>query len=110
MNKKLQPSDHVNLTEDIQRVIFSNNKQSSLQEESDFLVEAISSLEEKLGKEFTTEEIKIILETVVHLSETIAKEGEHWVVYDKKKRKRLGMHKTRSEAIRQLNAIEMNKS
>lgn len=110
MHKKLQVSEHKTLTEDIQRVIFTpaiNNVSSS---ESDFLVEAISSLEDKLGKEFTTEEIKVILETVVYLSEKIMKRGEKFVVTDSAGKKTLGIHDSRKDAIAQLQAIEASKA
>lgn len=111
MNKKLQVSDHRSLTEDIQKVMFSApNLQTSHTTETDFLVEAISTLEEKLGKEFSTEEIKTILETVVHLSEKIMKRGSQFVVTDSSGKNVLGKHKTREEAYDQLQAIEASKS
>jgi hypothetical protein len=109
MHKKLQVSDHVNLTEDIQKIMFSPVTQQSNTSETDVLVEAISSLEDKLGKEFTTEEIKVILETVVYLSEKIVKKGKEFAVTSKKG-KVLGKHKTRQEALKQLGAVEASKT
>lgn len=111
MNNKLQVSDHRSLTEDIQRVMFSApTQQISQRSETDFLVEAISSLEEKLGKEFSTEEIKTILETVVHLSEKLLKKGEKFVVTDSTGKKVLGTHETRKKAVKQLQAVEASKA
>lgn len=109
MNNKLKVSDHVSLTEEIQKVIFSPVQQTKTTE-SDFLVEAISSLEEKLGKEFTTEEIKVILETVVYLSEKIMKKGKKFVVTDSAGEKTLGVHDSRKDALQQLQAIEASKA
>lgn len=110
MNKKLQVLDHKSLTEDIQKVIFTRPVNSSSTSESDFLVEAISSLEDKLGKEFTTEEIKVILETVVYLSEKIMKRGKKFVVTDSAGEKTLGVHDSRKDALQQLQAIEASKA
>jgi hypothetical protein len=110
MNNKLKVSDHISLTEDIQRIMFVPAQQRTGTNESDFLVEAISTLEEKLGKEFTTEEIKVILETVVYLSEKIMKKGKKFVVTDSAGEKTLGVHDSRKDAVRQLQAIEASKA
>lgn len=110
MNNKLQVTDHKSLTEDIQRVIFTRPANSSPTAESDFLVEAISSLEDKLGKEFTTEEIKVILETVVYLSEKIMKKGKKYIVTDSSGDETLGIHDSRQKAVRQIQAIEASKA
>lgn len=111
MNNKLQVSDHRSLTEDIQKLMFAPPAQQlTPRSENDFLVEAISSLEEKLGKEFSTEEIKTILETVVYLSEKIHKKGSKFVVTDSTGKKTLGTHKTREKALNQLKAVEASKA
>ena len=111
MNNKLQVTDHRSLTEDIQRVMFSApTAQTTHTTETDFLVEAISTLEEKLGKEFSTDEIKTILETVVYLSEKIMKKGKKFVVTDSSGKKTLGTHDTRAKALNQLRAVEASKS
>lgn len=109
MNSKIPPTEHKSLTEDIQRILF-NPVQTNQISEKDVLVEAITSLEEKLGKEFTTEEIKVILETVVYLSEKILKKGEKFVVTDSTGKKVLGTHETRKKAVKQLQAVEASKA
>ena len=110
MKNKLQVSEHISLTEDIQKIMFTNNVQQQNTTESDFLVEAITSLEEKLGKEFSTEEIKAILETVVYLSEKIMKRGSKFVVTDSSGEKVLGTHSSKNRAVKQLQAIEASKA
>lgn len=44
-----------------------------------------------------------------HLQEKIKKENGEYVVYPKKGGKRLGTHKTKKEALKQLAAIEISK-
>ena len=44
------------------------------------------------------------------IQETIKRMGDEWVVYPKKGGKRLGTHKSKESALRQLRAIEISKS
>lgn len=42
--------------------------------------------------------------------EIIKKSGDEWIVYPKDGGKRLGTHKSKNSALRQLKAIEISKS
>jgi len=44
------------------------------------------------------------------IQETIKRMGDEWIVYPKKGGKRLGTHKSKASALRQLRAIEISKS
>lgn len=44
------------------------------------------------------------------IQETIKRIGDEWAVYPKKGGKRLGTHKSKASALRQLRAIEISKS
>jgi hypothetical protein len=43
------------------------------------------------------------------MNEMIRHEGDNWVVYDRKGKKKLGTHDTKKSALKQLRAIEINK-
>jgi len=60
----------------------------------------------------TSRQLRRLIESALRriIRETIKKTGDDWVVYPKKGGKRLGTHKTKKAALKQLAAIEINKN
>jgi hypothetical protein len=67
------------------------------------------------GSQETQDRVKAVFKMNVNLirqliQETIKRMGDEWAVYPKKGGKRLGTHKSKASALRQLRAIEISKS
>jgi hypothetical protein len=72
-------------------------------------VQQISPEEVKQNITLITNETEVSLDDEGEVEETVTKIGDKYVVYPKKGGKRLGTHSTKTAALKQLAAIEINK-